>query len=144
MTLIVDANCAGDAFCSPAKPDFVPLVKALLEGRARLVVGGKLKREYQKNGVAWRMLKILDQAGRTKIESDAAVDNEEKNVKANYDLQSDDPHILALARVSGARLLCSRDQNLHHDFRNGDIISAPRGNIYQVAAHAKLIRKCCG
>jgi hypothetical protein len=58
------------------------------------------------------------------------------------ELKSDDPHIIALAKVSGARLLCSKDQNLHTDFGNRVFIDKPRGNIYQNQSHAKLLKKC--
>ena len=44
--------------------------------------------------------------------------------------QSNDLHVLALAQVSGARLLYSNDLSLHQDFGNRDLISRPRGKIY--------------
>lgn len=144
MSLIIDANCAGDALSGRPSADFVPIVDALLKGVAKLVVGGKLKQEYQRHGPTWRYLRILDQAGRARFVDDSAVDAEEERLVGAFQLRSDDPHVLALARVSGARLLCSRDQNLHADFDNPEIISDPRGYIYQAAAHRKLIKKCCG
>lgn len=144
MTIIVDANCSSDALGAPPKKEFLPIIEAFENGQAKLVLGGtKLKKEYHANGVAWRRFRILDQAGRAKLVNDADVDKEEEYVKTAFLLQSDDPHILALARVSGARLLCSRDQALHADFDNGKIINKPRGYIYQSAAHKNLIKKCC-
>ena len=53
---------------------------------------------------------------------------------------SDDPHIIALARVSGARTLCSNDNNLHTDFKNQRLLSHPRGGVYQNANHGHLLR----
>ena len=43
---------------------------------------------------------------------------------------SDDPHVVALAQLSGARLLYSNDTDLMQDFRNRNLIDRPRGRIY--------------
>ena len=62
--------------------------------------------------------------------------------------QSNDLHVLALAQVSGARLLYSNDLTLHQDFGNGDLINGPRGKIYSTRAggqiqdsHRRLLRR---
>lgn len=144
MSIIVDANCSGDVLRASPAADFIPILDALKNGSARLAVGGtKMKNEYRANGAAWRYLRILEQAGRVRLIPDAKVDTEEVSVVEKYALKSDDPHVLALARISGARLLCSRDQGLHQDFCNPAIISKPRGYIYQTSDHRHLIRKCC-
>ena len=52
------------------------------------------------------------------------------------DLQSDDPHIIALAKVAEVRLLVSGDTNLHADFKK-----ITGGNIYQTKAHQHLLRR---
>ena len=44
--------------------------------------------------------------------------------------RSDDPHVLALARVSGARLLFANDGRLIQDFQNNDILRRPPGKVY--------------
>ena len=142
--LIVDANCSSDVLGNPTKKEFSPILEALQDGKAKLVWGGKkLVNEYKLNGVAWRALLQLDRAGRAHMANHALVDAEQQFVEQEFELASDDPHILALARVSGARLLCSRDQALHQDFGNRKIINQPRGNVYQNATHKALIRKCC-
>ena len=140
MSIIVDANCAVEALNATPTADFAPLLKAILTGAHKLTVGGtKQKREYQRLGQVWRFLKILDQAGRSRLVGDASVDQEERRVAIEVKSESDDPHILALARISGARILCSRDQALHADFTNPMIITAPRGRVYQNASHARLL-----
>ena len=45
-------------------------------------------------------------------------------------VKSDDEHVLALALVSGARLLYTNDSALKSDFSNTEIIADPEGNIY--------------
>ena len=44
--------------------------------------------------------------------------------------RSNDTHVLALARVSGARLLFTNDDDLKRDFANPDIIPGTPGQIY--------------
>lgn len=141
MLLIVDANCAPSTLCNAPHADYRPVLAALLTGKKKIVIGGsKQKTEYQKLAAVWKFLRSLDQAGRAQLIPDSQVDVEELHVKQQLVIASDDPHILALARVSGARLLCSHDQALHADFCNALIISNPRGKVYQNASHAKLLR----
>ena len=53
---------------------------------------------------------------------------------------SDDVHILALARASGARLLYTGDKNLMTDFKTKSIIDNPRGKIYSNAKQKNLLK----
>jgi len=46
---------------------------------------------------------------------------------------------IALARVNGARVLCSEDGALWTDFKNQRLINKPRGRIYRTAQHARLL-----
>ena len=43
---------------------------------------------------------------------------------------SNDFHIIALAQLAGARMLYSRDRELHQDFRNSKLVDRPRGKVY--------------
>jgi hypothetical protein len=140
---IVDANCCTLVLCKEdANDDFAPLRTAIVNGQTRITIGGaKFRTEYIKLKSVWRFVMQLDRAGRVFLVSDAKVDADEQSIVLKFQLKSDDPHILALARVSGSRLLCSNDQNLHADFLNKDIVDKPRGSIYQNASHAHLIRK---
>ena len=52
----------------------------------------------------------LDRAGRTQRCDDDSVEAETQAVKDMALCRSNDEHIIALARVSKARLLCSHDQ----------------------------------
>ncbi len=106
-----------------------------------MIGGAKQKAEYQRLAAVWRFIRVLDQAGRTQFLADASVDAEEALVKTTLALESDDPHIIAIARVSGARLLCSRDQALHADFCNPGILNRPRGKVYQNSSHAHLLTR---
>jgi predicted nucleic acid-binding protein len=141
MSIIVDANCLSITFSPSSSEDFKPIIVALINGRHRLTIGGtKLKNEYKKLTSISGMLKNLDQAGRIVQIVDSEVNDEESVLLRDFDLKSDDPHILALARISGARILCSHDKDLGVDFQNLTIIPKPRGQIYKRSDHSHLLR----
>jgi hypothetical protein len=57
------------------------------------------------------------------------------------ELQSDDPHVLALALAGGARLIYTRDQALINDFTNPHVLTAPRGKCYRdCVRHRHLLK----
>ncbi|MFZ3213208.1 MAG: right-handed parallel beta-helix repeat-containing protein [Terriglobales bacterium] len=90
--------------------------RALMDGRARMAYGGELTREYRK--IEWfrRLLLRLDQQGSARQVADSDVDAETDRLRRGGACRSDDPHIIALARVGGIRLLCSEDHALGTDF----------------------------
>ena len=138
MCLIVDTNLAGVVFGNPGQNDFRPIIDWLAK-TGKLVVGGRLSRELDRHNSVRRFIRVLQQAGRVRVIPSVETDSEITRIA---DLcVSDDPHIIALARISGARVLCSRDNNLHRDFTNTGLISDPRGRIYQNATHLKLLRR---
>jgi hypothetical protein len=144
MCLIVDANVMSRVFLKTDDPNFAPVRVALFGpgAYARVAWGGtKLSKEYGDN-VA-RVLVKLDQAGRARKIPSGEVDAVEKSLKAQGGLSSDDPHIVALAQVSGVRLLCSLDTALHEDFKNPPLLSKPRGAVYQTLAHQHLLKSHC-
>ncbi len=141
MLLIIDANCATMTLCRNPKPDFVPVMQAILKSKATMVLGGsKQRKEYTELISVWKFIVELDKAGRAKKISDTDVDKLEASLQKCGALKSDDPHILAIARVSGARLLCSKDKNLHVDFTSTQFLDSPPGKVYQNATHAHLLR----
>lgn len=133
MCAIVDANAAHEVFGSnqnPASEAGKGFFRWLNSGKGKLVVGGKLKEELGRvpNYRIWAQQATL--SGKLINKGKDRVDQEAKKTKENGDLQSDDSHIIALAQVSGARLLFSNDRKLHEDFGNPEIINNPRGKIY--------------
>jgi hypothetical protein len=143
MCLIIDANCAAETLTNNPSPDFNPVITALMSNKAVMVRGGtKLIEEYKRVNSVWRFIALLDRAGKSIVVSTSEVDRVEQQLLISGSLKSDDPHIIALAQVSGARLLCSKDQALHEDFGNKALIDKPRGSIYQKSSHSKLLKKC--
>ena len=139
MCAIVDANVAGRFFSRPPDPEFLPLWKCIDDGKSILVVGGRLRDELEAIGRAAEQIRIWAQAGLVGFVAPEEVEAATASVAGTGLCASDDEHIIALARVSGARLLCSEDQNLHADFRNRDLIRDPRGAVYQNASHVHLL-----
>jgi hypothetical protein len=146
VCLIVDANRAAAVFASPPQPDFLPIFDWLEQRDGCLVYGGRLATELTRVEKARRYLRTLLQAGRARFFTDEAIRVEEAAVANTGLCQSNDLHVVALARVSGARILCTHDRDLQRDFRNHQLISNPRGSIYQRREHARLLRhsSSCG
>jgi hypothetical protein len=141
MCLIVDANLASLVFGEPLHDDFRPIIDWLTSPNknGKLVVGGHLAVELNRLGRARRFIRSLQQAGRARFIPEDVTKQETNRVSSMC--ESNDPHIIALAKISGARLLCSRDTTLHRDFTNPELISDPRGHIYQTSEHEHLLRK---
>lgn len=139
MCVIVDANLAAVVFGPSCPSDYVPLRNALLDNRARLPIGGRLRLEYSRIGAAMEFLRVLDEAGVSVRYNDDAVDSATTAVTKTYLCASDDPHIIALARLSGSRILCTNDQKLIRDFKNRALIS-PKGRIYSNSRHGSWFR----
>ncbi len=140
MCVIVDANLASRVFQEPAEADFAPVLKWILEQGGELVFGGHLATELARMEKPRRFLRALLQAGRARRVSDESLDAEEMVVEATGHCRSNDQHVLALARVSGARTLCTHDRDLQRDFRDPKLVSHQRGSIYQRKEHAHLLR----
>lgn len=142
MCVIIDANIASLVFRQPPDKDFAPVFHWLddVKKDGRVVYGGQLARELSAVEAARRYLLRLQQAGRARLIPDRDVGPEEKRVVQTGLCKSDDPHVIALARIGGARTLCSQDKRLQKDFRNRELIKNPRGCVYQRPEHACLLR----
>lgn len=126
MLIIIDANVTTEFF--PLTEDAKPVLEAILKGSITCVSGQRHKAEMLrcKFRTLYRAFLI---SGKLREYPSDAIDVEERRLPSG--MKSDDPHILALARVSRARVLFSRDVNLHNDFVNPRFINDPRGKIYQ-------------
>lgn len=96
--------------------------------------------ELQRSSDGFR--KWTDQAvryGRIRIKNDGDV-NARTAELAESALRSDDPHVIALAQVSGARLLYSNDGKLQRDFKDRDLINNPGGSVYSTRENKNFTR----
>ena len=104
-----------------------------------IVAGGRLFRELIQNPNFQRFFEARQQAGRAIRIPDAEVDAAEAELQT-IDTRSNDKHVLALARVSGARLLFTNDRALQDDFRNTSIIPGTRGRVYTAVERTDIRR----
>ena len=113
-----------------------------------LVAGGSLLRELNHNDAFRRFFgeRLLANRART-IPNDHLIGAEEE-VRSQGLHSSNDEHVLALARVSGARLLFTNDRALQQDFGDRRIIEGTRGRVYTTIgrpdirpAHRNLLRR---
>jgi hypothetical protein len=146
MCVIVDANLASLVFSEPAGEDFSPIIDWLVDGGGELVVGGHLAAELDRLAVPRRFVRDLRRAGRARLIPEMEVSQEEAQLETTGLCISNDCHVLALIRVSGARTVCTLDRALQTDIRNPQLVSKPRGSVYQRRTHAHLLRhtRSCG
>jgi hypothetical protein len=134
VCLIIDNDVVHRVLLIPDDQDFCDLHASLWGNRgvhAIVVYGGKLLAEYQVSRQVLRKLAELDRAGRARRIPSDRVDEETARVIKSGLCISNDSHVVALARVSDVRLLCSNDKDLHEDFMNKRLIEAPRGKVYK-------------
>ena len=139
MCIIVDTNKLGAFLADPADGDSRPIRKWLDRGAGSLVysTGDRFADEIQ--GRYKDKLAGYARAGRAKLIPESRFAEDERNLKTRPDLRSDDPHVLALARAAGVRLLYTGDRKLISDFRNKKFIDRPRGKVYSGAHNAALL-----
>ena len=140
MCAIVDANVAGEIFGdnpSPAGRFFFDW----LNTKGRLAVGGELTKELATHHHFVRWLRTAVRNGRAAEFPDWPVGSEAESLRLQGACQSNDWHVLGLARVSGARLLFSNDRALQQDFRNREIVGGrTRGQVYTTLVNKDVRR----
>ncbi len=153
MCAILDANVAGQVFGTDRPPAGEAFFSWIHEGRGRLMVGGRLLRELDRNGAfrEWRRQAVL--AGRIMLLNDEAVDDRANQLERENTCRSDDEHVVAVAQLGGARLLYSNDGDLQADFGDNALVDQPRGKVYSTRVrdnltpvHRRLLanRSLCG
>lgn len=117
MCVVIDANTLSCVFKSSntSHKDFIPILKWILFGKAKLSLGGKLFTEEIaiKQSSFMNFIKELKRFDKIHFFDNSVVDEKMEEVKGNIDDPDfDDPHIIALLIVSKATILCSNDQRL--------------------------------
>ena len=86
--------------------------------------------ELGRNAGFVRWIRTAQRAGRARRISDEDVDAQTDALRTQGICRSDDEHVIALARLSGARLLFTNDNALQDDFRDRQIVRGTQGRIY--------------
>jgi PIN domain len=146
MCVIVDANLASQVFAEPPAEDFSPVMEWVLEKGGMVAVGGRLAAELERVSQPRRFILSLLRSGRARRVPDEEIVAEELALQENGLCISNDCHVLALVRLSGARTVCTLDRALQQDVRNARLVANPRGSVYQRREHAHLLKhtRSCG
>ena len=153
MCAIIDNDVVAEAFGDKPTPAGRAFRKSVVDGRIKLVVGGELLDELDQNGNFRRWRDGAVRYGKVFAQERKDVDLRTKQLRAEDSCVSNDEHIIALAQITGARLLFSNDKKLHRDFRNKQLVDHPRGKVYSTndskeftPAHRNLLndRLCAG
>ena len=141
MCAILDNNVCSEVFAK--KPKRTPAGEGFLDwlnSKGHLVSGGKNKCELDGTNACRDWLREAVLAGRATLVDDHQVDHLQLQLEDENACVSDDAHIIALAQVSGARLLYSNDGNLKKDFGNRDLIAEPRGKVFSTKLNSDFSR----
>ena len=138
MCVIVDADVSHKVFADPTMSEYLPLLKWIISGSGRLVVGGTNLQELWPFERARRLIEEWIRTGKAVRLTDDQLESEKGDWQAL--VKSNDVHVIALARASGARLLCTGDLILERDFKNTALIDRPPGKLYKIAkTHRRLL-----
>ena len=140
MCAIVDADSSGEIAATNPSGGAKAFKEWIASGQCCLVIGGRRLRKELGRGfdkperakpttvTEWTTAVTL--AGKLISHDDDEVDARADQIEQSGLCASNDFHIIALAQVAGARMLYSRDEELHQDFTNPMLLSQPRGKVY--------------
>lgn len=141
MCLIIDTNRFSILFADPRPSELHALFGWLENDGGSLAIGGtKYREEIGRVHAAQRLFAQMNRAGRTTSVCDVDVDADALELTNSGVLQSDDAHIVALARRSGARTVYTEDVELMKDIKSKKIVDNPRGRIYRNKSHSRLLK----
>ena len=144
MCAIVDANVRDLVFkrhARDASDANARFFQWIISGKGIVVIGGTKLRKELYGDAGWRLRDVfvnLRRMGYIKDIDDEEVDRVAEQLCTDGACKSDDEHIIALARVSRARLLYSHDSALHRDFGNRDLLSKPLGKVYSTRTRSEF------
>lgn len=130
MCAILDNSVRDMVFVSKPATAAKKFREWIESGRLRLVVGGHLKKELTDKESVKDWLSEGERKGFVEFVPDGKVDALTVKIHKSSVCKSNDAHVLALAQVSGARLLYANDVELEEDFRKKQLIDKPRGVLY--------------
>ena len=137
---ILDADSIGEVFGNDESEAGTEFLKWVLDGRLRLVSGGHAQEELRGNTEFRKWAAARPPNLSVYRQRLISTEKEKLDIRKQMfgDVRSNDTHVLALAVVSGSRLLYSRDNALRDDFTDGSIILGPWGQLYNEGAKDSL------
>ena len=150
MCTIIDANVRDQVFGErrPSAGEFFFNYLNSDKRGAKLVVGGRLLDELSNSKAFNTWLQTALRFGRAQRFPNEEVETATKELQEQQTCTSDDEHVIALAKVSGARLLYTNDRDLQRDFKNRQIMGGVRGTVYSTIhtenvsrSHKEILRR---
>ena len=140
MCAIVDANVSHEVFDPSRQTESGKFFYNWLirPNGGTIVAGGELLRELNRSESFRRFFGERLLANRAIRIPNEPVADAEQEIRSRGIADSNDEHVLALAQVSGARLLFTNDRDLQRDFTNRRIIGGTRGRIYTTVRHSNI------
>ena len=135
MCIILDVNCISK-FKNPADEDMEPVWDWLerKNGKIAYAYTEQFNKEWDEGG-GYQLRRDLQR--RDKFKEIPAQEVQEKADELEDRIESDDPHIIALAIIADVKVLVSNDRRLHGDFKNRNLVG---GKVYQTKSHSCLLR----
>ena len=138
MCVILDANTFGK-FRNPNDEDMASVWRWLNNRNGKIVYSNtkKFEDEWERGGMSHLRDQMM-RAGQLKLVSEGV---QEKADELKDEIASNDEHIIALAIVSGVKVLVSYregDRDLFVDFKNRSLV---RGRVYTRKSHAHMLTK---
>jgi hypothetical protein len=137
MCLVIDANQAHAFGDLTNRPYISEIVKWIGQG-GRIAAGGKLRDELFKIAAFRQLLTEWNRAGRIVNFDDALLAAEGERISDQC--ISDDPHVIALARLSGAKVVMTEDRALIADLKNNEVIGSRR-KIYKQDSKGRQVTR---
>ena len=140
MCAIVDKNVVGEVFGKSKTEAGAQFFEWINEGSGRLVVGGALmgKGELGDACIFENWARQAQLSGKMLVANKKEVENKTALLEETGACKSNDHHVIALAQVSGARLLYTNDRALQKDFKDKRLIDKPRGRVYSTLVDQKF------
>lgn len=143
MCIIIDTNSLSCVFDkeSDNHNDFEPVLNWIYNGKGKVIYGGsKYLDEIKKKYLA--LFVQMRKAGKAiYINCDKVNEEEEVVNKMIKHPDYDDPHLVALLRISGCKLICSQDKRAYPYFRHSLFFSpsSKKPKIYSSKRNARLL-----
>ncbi len=134
MCMILDINMWPDFFNKTIAMQ--PVHKWLEKKNGKLVYSNHelFQKELTQNQRT--VLEKYYQSGKARLVPKKQVEQIITDLKENNTFKSNDIHILGLAKANRVKVLCTKDKDLHYDFKH--ILA---GSVYQNTKHQHLLTK---
>ena len=131
----------GEFLAEPPNEDSAPIHQWLnrQSNRGKIIYSTSGHFAQEVSGTKGTKLAAYVRSGKAQLIPANRFADDERALRAGGDMRSNDPHVLALARASGARLLYAGDKKLMDDFKDKRFIDQPRGQVYSRATNAGLL-----